>query len=774
MTKQSFIILVVILLSLFPAPIAAQRPTSPILSNQTPPASRPQSQSSPASDDEVVRISTNLVQVDVVVADKQGNQVTDLQAEDFEILEDERPQEITNFAYVSSGRDSVQPMARTGGPSGKLAAPPPPLRLRPDQVRRTVALVVDDLGLSFESTAYVRSALKKFVNEQIELGDLVAIIRTSAGTGALQQFTSDKRQLLAAIERTRWYPRGRGGISAFASVAPDPLANPYGALSGQSGSGGSGLRPALEERNGSDIDEFREEIFSVGTLGALNFIVRGLRELPGRKSIVLISDGFPIINRDGRSDRILEALRRLTDLANRASVVVYTIDARGLQTLGLTAADNTAGLNPVQLEQTLSNRRQGFFESQDGLSYLAQQTGGFFIRNNNDLAGGVRRVLEDQRGYYLIGYRPSGATFDATTGRRRFHKVAVKVKRPGAGYKVRSRSGFYGFTETEARPTARTPQQQMIHALTSPFSSGNLNLRLTSLFVNDRQAGSFMRSILHLDGRDISFTDEPDGWHKAVLDVLAVTFGDSGSVVDEANRLHTIRVRGDAYKNLLRHGLTYSLNVPVKKAGAYQLRIAVRDHASAQIGSASQFIEVPNLDKDRIALSGIVLSGQYPQAASGIAAAPPPAAPTPTTAPTPTAAASTATHASSDRTAAPETDSPLVDPQAGPAVRRIRLGMSIEYAYVIYNARLDRTTRRPQLQTQVRLFRDGKQVYAGQGMPLEVGQQADLKRLPVGGRLQLGSNSASGEYVLQVVVSDLLAKEKHRTATQWIDFELAK
>src|SRR5258707_11444426 len=113
-----------------------------------------------------------------------------------------------------------------------------------------------------------------------------------------------------------------------------------------------------------DLDQFREDVFAVGTLGALSYVVRGLRELPGRKSVLLVSDGIKIFNRDdpGRSDRVLEALRRLTDQANRASVVVYTMDARGLQTLGLTAADNTSGFSPQQLEQQMSNRRADFFE----------------------------------------------------------------------------------------------------------------------------------------------------------------------------------------------------------------------------------------------------------------------------------------------------------------------------------------------------------------------------------------------------------------------------
>src|SRR5207237_8592912 len=170
---------------------------------------RPAPSHTPAPDD-VVRITTNLVQVDAAVTDKKGRPVTDLRAEDFELYEDGSPQKITNFSFVSigSGAPPSSGPTRTGitpPRPGEVVAPVPPVRLRPEQVRRTVALVVDDLGLSFESMHFVRGALRKFVDEQMQSGDLVAIIRTGSGVGAIQQFTSDRRRLDAAIAREKWH-----------------------------------------------------------------------------------------------------------------------------------------------------------------------------------------------------------------------------------------------------------------------------------------------------------------------------------------------------------------------------------------------------------------------------------------------------------------------------------------------------------------------------------------------------------------------------------------
>ncbi|HEX2640997.1 MAG TPA: VWA domain-containing protein [Pyrinomonadaceae bacterium] len=166
----------------------------------------------PDSDD-VVKISTSLIQIDVTVTDKSGKVVRDLKPEEFEVYENGKKQAISNFTFISNTREIEPPAA---SPASGQVLPPPPIR--PERVRRTIALVVDDLSLSFESTYFARRALKKFVDEQMQDGDLVAIIRTGAGIGALQQFTTDKRQLYAAIERLRWNPAGTGNIGAFAPL----------------------------------------------------------------------------------------------------------------------------------------------------------------------------------------------------------------------------------------------------------------------------------------------------------------------------------------------------------------------------------------------------------------------------------------------------------------------------------------------------------------------------------------------------------------------------
>ena len=691
-----------------------QQPTAPPVSPQQQPES-----------DEVVRITTNLVQVDVVITDKDGKLVTDLKPEEVEISEDGRKQKITHFSYNLTA--SEQPAKETPPKSADKNAPPvPPSRLRPEDVRRTIALVVDDLGLSFESTHYVRDALKKFVDRQMQPGDLVAIIRTSGGMGALQQFTSDKRQLYAAIDHVKWYASGRSGVSAFAPIEPPTP-----------GAHGADIDAAADELN-----QFREDVYAVGTLGAVNYVVRGLRELPGRKSILLISDGFRIFSQDdpARNYRTLQKLQRLIDEAGRASVVIYTMNATGLQTLMPTAADDFSGRDFQQVQDAMMSRRNAAFETQEGLDYLAYETGGMPIKNTNDLSGGIRRVLADQKSYYLIGYRPDQSTFDPRTGRRRFHHLTVKVTRPGK-FNVRMRHGFYGVSDEE-KPKLKTLGQQLFDALASPFGATGVHLQLTSLFANDASAGPIMRSLLYIDPGDLTFTEEA-GFHHTTIDVMAITFGDNGVPIDQVGRTYQIKLGEDDYKRIMRQGLVYNLTVPIKKPGAYQLRVSLRDSASDRVGSASQFIDAPDIKKKRLALSGLVVRAQ----------------PTNQTVNAATAAQSEGREEGDAETSA--------------AVRHFKASDVMTYALYIYNAKLDNTSR-PQLTAQVKLFRDGAEIFTGKETQFNPGQQTDMQRLVVAGAIKIGTDLTPGDYVIQIVVTDLLADQKHRVSTQWMDFQVLK
>ncbi|HEU4795116.1 MAG TPA: VWA domain-containing protein [Pyrinomonadaceae bacterium] len=705
------------------------------LAQQTtqPPPKPPEQKPAPANepqDVDVVKITTNLVQIDAVVTDRRGKHVTDLRADEVEMLEDGKPQTISDFTYVKvTPRAEAEP-AKRNEPGG---APGPSRPLRPEQVQRTIALVVDDLRMSHDGVRFSKEALKKFLDEQVRPNDMVAIIFTAGGTGALQQFTSNKQQLYAAVDKLKWIPRIGNQAQAFATIKQETL--------------NIAERNMLDDTNElDDLNQMRKDLFAVGTLGALNYLINGLSEMPGRKSIVLFSDGFQTFNpsEPSGSSRVLNSLQQLLDHANRASVVINTIDVRGLPTFGLTAADNTWNMSPQEVEQRLQQRRGMFFETQSGLNYLAAQTGGLAIRNTNDIPSGVQRIMDDNSGYYLIGYRPDDSTFDDVKGRTKFHHLSLKVKRSGK-YTVRMRTGFYGVTDEKLKNAQATPQHRLVRALLSPFAATDVQVRLTTLFANDPAQGSVLRSFLHIKGSDLTFVKEPDGSHKAVFDLMAVTFGEDDKLIDQSADQHTIRLTDATYQKIVKYGFTYNTTVPIKKPGAYQFRTALRDDPSGRVGSASQFIQVPDIEKDRLSTSGLLIRGMpldsYLQGLT---------------------------------TSAAEGSAEESDPMANTSVRQFRTGTALIYALSIYNAKIDKNTGKPNLTIQARLYRNGEIVFTGNAVPFDIRDQADLKRLAGGGAIQLGTTMKPGEYVLQIVVSDLLAKEKYRTATQWMDFEIVQ
>ena len=571
-------------------------------------------------------MTTAIIQIDVSVTDNRGRVITDLRRDEVEIYENGVKQDINGFSFVANLQPAKEKEKKVDKKDPKANIPEPPLVLRPEQVRRTIALVVDDLTLSFESTAHVRRALKRFVDTQMQDGDLVGIIRTGAGIGALQQFTSNKQQLYAAIDRVKWNASGRGRFGSFDPTEPTMAERSRA----QGDEFTSDQDIEREKRFGAEANAFRESVFTTGTLGALQYIVGNMGELPGRKSVILFSDGFQIFPRTGtgssnnlREDlggfgagnagmasRTLDFMRELVDIANRKSVIFYTIDARGLETTSITAQDTFADptlldRGALQSMQSVSTDRSSeLFDTQQGLVYLAKQTGGLAYYNQNDIGTGIEKALDDQS-FYLVAYEPGQESFDPSV--RKFNKLEVKVLRKDT--KVRHRSGFFVEEKKEdekIRVDLSTPTKIM-RALTSPFAVNGINVKLNALVGYSEKRGYYVHSFLHINTKDMHFTKMPNGNYQAVFDVLAISYGDNGVPVDKNVVTGTMNFRPDQYQKLLEEGFSYSFIFPVKKAGAYQMRVVLFDRGNKEVGSANQFVEVPNIKKTGVMLSGIVL-----------------------------------------------------------------------------------------------------------------------------------------------------------------------
>jgi VWFA-related protein len=676
----------------------------------------------------VFTVTSTLVQLDAVVADSKGRNVSDLNNDDFEVLIDGKPQPLTHFSYVpvSAEPHPAEPAPTAKSNSGLL--PPPSSPLRPEDVRRTIVLMVDDLGLSFESMAFVRTSLRKFVENQMQPRDLVAVVRTGVGSGALEQFTSDKRVLLAIINGLRWNPNGRSGISVREPIGNyvDRARLPNGAESAMD------VRYELRNRT----------ISTVGTLGAISHIIDALREMPGRKSIALFSDGMQLftpgvdlrkhVAGDSRplieeNSEVMAAMRKLIDRANRAGTVIYTMQATGLQTGQLDAADRVG--NPADLRRWTEVGQIGGLDwqmnvNQQGLAFLADHTGGLAYDNGNDLNFGLDRMLEDQKGYYLLGFRPPDGLFPKEGKTPDFHRVTVKVNR--AGLRVRSRWGFFGETDDEMRPgKPRTTLGQMAAAMVSPFQSSGVRLRLTALYGETAKGKPVVRNLVHIDANDLTWKPTADGSVSAGLQIVAVATGADDMPLNTVTQGYTLKVEAAKLAGALRDGAVYQLDVPVPKIGAYQVRVAVRDDGSAKVGSASQFIEIPDLKHERFALASIVLQDGAVRSAKADFAA------------------------------------------VTPARRQFRQGGELEYLCAVEKGGAAHASTN--LATEIEILRDGKAVYSADAKIVDVPQSGPA----VFGALRLTDKLVPGEYYLHVIAKDPRGG-KNAAADQWTDFEVVE
>ncbi len=705
------------------------------LTAQTPQQQQQQQQ------DLTIQMNVNLIQIDVTVFDKNRQHVPGLTAEDFEVFRDGKRQPITKALYVSTRPLARSEKAPTPDAPGVSPILPAGAAKQPQakDIRRTIAIYIDDLSINFENVVFMRDALRKFVHEQVVEGDVVAVYRSSGGLGLFQQFTSDKRAILAGIDQIRY--RNINGTDSLAPISANAAEEDPDATIAQM---------ALQQRLSEEVFlRNRQDLLTAGMLSTAGFIVRGLREMPGRKSMVIFSESIQLNDAPqtlynptadpmrpgamgGPRDRTLKAIQGLVDLANRSGVTFYTVDPRGLQFLGLTAAD-TPSTNPRAAQARMQQRQSEFLGSQDGMSLLADETGGLFFGNTNDLGRAMAEAANDQDGYYLIAFRPDDETFEKNRpGEPKTHRLTIKVKKPGL--KVRYRKSFAGVPDSERVPKSSNP---LVTAMSSPFRSVEIGVKLTPLYLEDPKGGGpFIRAMLFLDPKGLHFTEEPASpedknqapWNKAVARQLLVLYDQTGRAVDQAANAQTIKIRKPSFEQALRNGISQIMDIPVKTPGPYQLRAAIMDDATKQTGSSAQFIFVPDLKNKQLAMSDMSISS--------------------------------------------EAASKAESPEGAPELRILRGGDNLTYGAYIYNARPGKQPGKANLETQVILYREGKVVYTGKKSPYQPTGLTEGAPLTIAGKLTLGAGIAPGDYVLQVAIRDLEAPKKHQFALRTADFAI--
>jgi VWFA-related protein len=663
-------------------------------------------------DAEVIRVDSSLVQMDFQVVDKKDNPVKNLTASDIEIYQDGKLQTITNFSYVGSGTNTSISASKTEK-LNKNAPPIPPTSVRSKGQGRLITFVVDDGNCksSLSGINSMRETLLKFVSEEMLPNDRVAIYQTKGGSSLIRQYSSNKENLLRLIKKIRLSFQGPNcGNGFFDSIDYDDKFDKN--------------TPSLESS-----DSQKRDSKTIGSIGVLNYVIDRLKPISGRKSVFFLSEGLAIPS-DSQSK---DLLKTISDKALRSSVVFYTIDVRGLVSPDtIQAADSINGIGNENNENLTEKvfvepRRKELRESREGLADLAYATGGDFIKDQNFFTDRIETIIENETGYYLAAYDPDDNKFDG----KEFHKIEIKIKNPD--WKVRSRAGFYGTNEKPTKVQPKSEDSPLYQAISSPFDEDGIEMRLTTISETEPKKGEFVRTLLFLNGKDLTFTDLPNGKKKLTFDIAAVTLDEKSKVVDEFNQTHSLQIPAESVKSILENGLVYTADVPIKKKGTYNFRIVVRDNVSKRISSSGEVLEIRDSNSDNFSMSGLI-TGEISNDGS-------PSFPT---------------------SKSPENAISIPLNSTNSAIRKYRGGDRLHFIYTLYNSKSDNLT------TQIRLFSEGKLVVEGSEKPLQVN---DLKKFQGSGFLQITPTVLVGEYVLQIVVRD---KKNNKTVSQWIDFEVVE
>jgi VWFA-related protein len=677
-------------------------------------------------------VQAEIVRLDVVVTDAKGQPVLDLVRGDFEVLEDGKPQSVTNFEPAHTAPPSAPAPTAPRGAAG------------PDlPTGSQIVILIDDLHLARETVEPTKQALLRFVAQQVGAEDELGLVMTSS-PGSLQPLTRNRTAIRDAIGRVSSREPGmaaargpqmspaqaelilRGDQSALRLAARGLMEEPGSTLTAGSPratvEATDGATPAgLDAGEKSAAREAQREAtavlagalrFSEMTLSVVEGVLRGLSPLPGRKVCLLVSDGFLVGK--GTSEERTGALRQVSDAATRSGAVVYTLDARGLAPLGADASVSGPVMDPGLRERV---GRLGREESRETLLLLARDTGGLTVRDSNDVANGLGRMRADNASFYLIAYEPANVKRDG-----HFRKLEVRLpRRPDLT--LRTRAGYLAPDERKsgskaaqrsrpALPLVGVPSElaeaAVREALGAPVPPNGLPVLVTADYLDLPPEGP--QAIVQVQVAVTGLRwQKADDRRRASVEILGGVYDASGNPVGPAfGRSFALDLGPADFRKAEQDGLRYSHRLSLHP-GLYEVRVVAREPAQAPLGGARQGLEVPDVGAKKLTLSSLFVS-----AASGSGAG-------------------------------PET------PHDAQLVRRFKQTDTLYFQLYAYNVLADAAGATDAvLQAQIR---SGKDTIAASKPWAVILQQKDGVPLPQSNGMSLES-LARGDYELRVVVVD--------------------
>jgi VWFA-related protein len=609
---------------------------SPGLKAQAPQTPTPQTQTqTPPS--VTFQVEVNYVDVDTVVTDEQGNFVNGLTRDDFEVFEDGKPQKIDMFSLVEIPVEREDRFLIANRP-----APTDSQSNRQPFAGRVYVLVMDDQDISLMRSTHTRKAAREFVEKYMGANDLGAVIYTSGRSDASQEFTSNKQLLLAAIDKFV----GR----RMRSLTLDRLDSYYQRLamisSNQQQENGEPAPTEDVGRNSrnSDPNDFERSYRALGVLDTLKNVAEFLSGVRGRrKAVVFFSEGidYPITDLFGSQSAsdVIRATRDAVSMAARANVNYFTVDPRGL--VGMTSefiemqgsgAPELAGGPKVPLTGITGSAgpfnahtelMHEFQISQDSLRTLAEETGGLAAVNSNSLASAFAKIVEANSRYYVLGYYPPTHARDG-----RFHKIEVRVKnRPGL--RVVARRGYAsprGRTNEERerdeaarrardarKPNADKTSTQLRDVLASPLQQSGLTFTVQAAAFKKTPKEASVALAIEIDGQRLPFSPPNEkGQFANTVELSFFSLSDQAKALSGTRTELDLTLRPETRDRVVAHGVRVNPRIDLPP-GRYQVRIGARETVGGQTGSVFYDLEVPDFRKEKLMMSGLLITSAASQ-----------------------------------------------------------------------------------------------------------------------------------------------------------------
>lgn len=537
------------------------------------------------------------VRVDVVVTDKAGRPVSGLTQADFALSEGGTPQSITSFESVS-----VAEVAEDEGPS---APPFVSTNVGPEPRRaRTFVVLFDDIHLTPTQAHTAKGAVAEFLRTGTGPGDRVTLIASGGGAWWNARMPEGREQLTTILKRLdgRYIPDSSPDrMTEFEAMRIEVYQDQDVAFRvmrrfdtyGTKGRERDQSRVSREEVSSSsrtgiidmDVRSRAAEAYRLAnsrnkiTLGVMNRALAALAGTPGRKALVLISQGFVY-------DTELEEMKKVVEASLRSNAPIYFIDTRGLQ--GLPESFTAAFGPPIDSQDAVAVLAD-ITRDAEGTEALALDTGGFVVKNSNDLMGGIAKVSSESRTYYLLGYNPSDLRRDG-----KFRKIEVKLLSKRPGLKVRARRGYYAPSDTVSKPASAQSDPLLAQALDSPFEVREVPLRVAA-YSFDEALKDKINVVLaaEIDVRGLGFREEDGRSKDEVAFLIEAQHRESGEYYHFDQKIE-MSLLPETRQKLESTWYTVIRDI-VLPPGGYQAKFVVRDLGAdgRRVGSVIHDFEVP-------------------------------------------------------------------------------------------------------------------------------------------------------------------------------------